>query len=115
VHCLSNTTDLALGFVGAHSLSERRIFIRRSELPTTWRVSSGYEACLPPDTVYIDRPSPPPPIPAAVLAGAFGAGSGYLPIEAVYSRGGTLVGYTAKARDCIDCRTRGASVRPSFW
>ena len=115
VHSLSNAADLALGFIGAHSLTERRIFVRRSELPRSWRVLTGYESCLPPDTVFIDRPSPPPPNPAAVLASAFGTGSGYLPIETVYTPRGALAGYTAKSRDCVDCRTRGASVRPSFW
>lgn len=112
---IGNNSDIALGYIGAHSLSEKRIFIRRPELPATWRVLTGYESCQPPDTVFIDRPSPPPPNPAVILAGTFGAGSSYLPIEAVYTPRGVLMGYTAKSRDCIDCRTRGASVRPSFW
>ncbi len=114
VHCLSNAADLALGFVGAHSLTEKRIFIRRQELPSAWTVSTGYENCLPPDSVFIDRP-PPVRYPEAILAAAFAPGSGSLPIEAIYSKAGALVGYTTKSNDCVDCRTRGAAVRPAFW
>jgi hypothetical protein len=112
IRCL-NGTDIAVGFVGAHSLTERRIFIRRAALPSNWRLSNGYESCLPPDTVFLDRPSPPPPNPVLVLQGAFGNGAS-LPIDGLYNLGG-LYAYTAKSRDCIDCRTRGAAVKPSFW
>ncbi|GAB3574346.1 DUF4249 domain-containing protein [Hymenobacter daeguensis] len=112
IHCL-NGTDVAVGFIGAHSLTERRIFIRRSALPTAWRVSNGYESCLPPDTVFLDRPSPPTPNPVLILQSAFAAGSN-LPIYPLY-KNGVINAYTAKSRDCIDCRTRGASVKPSYW
>ncbi|UOQ66606.1 DUF4249 domain-containing protein [Hymenobacter volaticus] len=112
VHCLDDETELALGFVGVHSVAEKRIFIRRSELPRNWFVQTGYESCLPPDTVFLFKPVPPPPV-AQILLGNFG-GPNYLPIEPVYDNG-FVVGYLAKSRDCIDCRTRGTSVKPSFW
>jgi hypothetical protein len=114
VRCLSNTAAVALGFVGAHSLTEQRIFIRRSELPGAWRVPSGYESCVPPDTVFLYKPMPSDPI--AKIQGAF-SGSGYLPIEPLYGSGGNnqVDAYTGKSRDCIDCRTRGSSVKPSYW
>lgn len=114
VHCLDTPADIALGFVGAHSLTEKRIFIGRQELPRAWRVPTGYESCLPPDTVYIDRP-PPVRYPALILESNFGSGSGFLPIQTLYNLAGGISGYTAKSRDCIDCRTRGTSVRPTFW
>ncbi|HEX8330223.1 MAG TPA: DUF4249 domain-containing protein [Hymenobacter sp.] len=114
VRCLNNESDLALGYVGAHSVTEKRLFIRRQELPSTWFVQTGYETCLPPDSVFIDRPSPPPPNPAVILQGAFSSGA-YLPIEAILNKQASIIGYTAKSRDCIDCRTRGTAVKPSFW
>ena len=112
VHCLDDETELALAFVGVHSVIEKRIFIRQSELARTWFVRTGYESCLPPDTVFLFKSIPPPPI-AQILGGSFG-GPNYLPIEPVYDRG-FVIGYLAKTRDCIDCRTRGTSVKPSFW
>ncbi|MBF9235857.1 DUF4249 domain-containing protein [Hymenobacter sp. BT683] len=115
VRCLSAPDQLALGFVSAHSCTEKRLFIARQELPQEWDVRTGYEGCLPPDTVYIDRPNPPIPNPVVILYGAFNPLSGNLPIEPVYGPGPVLQGYTAKSRDCIDCRTRGTTVRPTFW
>ena len=108
VHNLSNPAEIVLGYVGAHSLSEKRIFISRPELPRTWPVRTGYEDCLPPDTVTLGRP------PASTLQSYFG-GTGMLPIEPVFDKKGGLRGYTGKSRDCIDCRTRGTSTKPSFW
>ncbi|MDO7847975.1 DUF4249 domain-containing protein [Hymenobacter sp. M29] len=113
VRCLNSPSDAALGFIGAHSMTEKRIFIRRAELPRAWLVKNGYESCQPPDSVFFDR-GMPPPNPAQVLQSIFGAGSA-LPIEELYNKMGVLNGYTAKSRDCIDCRTRGTSVKPSFW
>jgi hypothetical protein len=114
VRCLNGASDLALGYVGAHSLTEKRLFIRRQEVPRTWVVQSGYEGCIPPDSVFIDRPSPPPPNPAAILQSAFSGGA-FLPIDVILSKQGNLIGYTAKSRDCVDCRTRGTAAKPSFW
>ena len=97
----NNATAVALGYVGAHSLSEKRIFIARPQLPAAWRPLTGYESCMPPDTV---RPG----------AETYAFGPNYLPIYATY-KNGSLVGYLAATADCIDCRKRGAAVKPSFW
>jgi hypothetical protein len=116
MHSLSNTAEVVLGFVGAHSLTEKRIFVTRNQLPTNWLVQNGYENCRPPDTVYIDRPSPPPPNPPMILESAFNPQSGILPINRLFKAGSSdIIGYTAKSRDCIDCRTRGTTVKPSYW
>ncbi|MGY3088563.1 hypothetical protein ACVWYF_001596 [Hymenobacter sp. UYAg731] len=96
VHCLSNEDELAFGFVGAHSLAQKRIFIERSQLPFDWPFVSGYEACVPPDTAKGNV------IP--LLRTGF-----VLPVSEV--RGGI----TVATLDCIDCRRRGSSNRPAFW
>ena len=103
VHCLSTPTEPVLGFVGAHSLVEKRLFLARRDLPAYWRPASGYEGCFPPDTLKLDSSRP-----LITLQSYFGNGSN-IPIEKVPA------GYTAQSRDCIDCRTRGTSVKPSFW
>ena len=113
VRCLTNPNTPALGYVGAHSLAEKRIFIARTDLPRSQRVLSGYESCIPPDTVYLDRPNPPGP-PAVILQSAFAAQQ-FLPIDPVRNAQNVLIGYTGKDRNCIDCRTRGTVVKPSFW
>jgi len=115
VHCSSDETEIALGYIGAHSLAEKRIFISRLELPSTWNVLTGYEDCVPPDTVYIDRPDLPPPNPPQILEGAFNPQTGTWPIAPLLGKSSELIGYTAASVDCVDCRTRGTATRPSFW
>ena len=116
VRGLTDPDEIALGYVGAHSVTEKRLFINRRELPAGWRPRSGYEACLPPDTIFIvPRPPQGGPIDVpAVLAGAFST-QALLPIFAVSDIDKKIIGYLAKSRDCVDCRTRGTHVRPSFW
>ncbi|WP_201977687.1 DUF4249 domain-containing protein [Hymenobacter rubidus] len=115
VRCLSSPTDLTLGFIGAHSVTEKRIFITPQELPSNWHTLSGYETCQPPDTVSL-YPPPPAPTPAEILASTFNPATGLLPIMPIYAAtGAKVLAYTAKSRDCVDCRTRGASTKPSYW
>ncbi|GAA4031448.1 DUF4249 domain-containing protein [Hymenobacter glaciei] len=109
VHCLSNSADLALGFVGAHSVTEKRLFVDRRDLPRHWPTPSGYEACYPPDTVWLSKP--PLKYPQEALKSYFASGE-YIPIEHITLLG---IGYTGKSRDCVDCRTRGSAIKPSFW
>ena len=113
VHALTNTSEVVLGFVGVHSVTEKRIFIARTELPDPRAVLTGYEACIPPDSVFVPtRGVFPPPKPEEVLEAAFNQPQ-YLPITDFSTpKGG---GYLAQSRDCIDCRTRGTTVKPSFW
>jgi len=114
VQCLSNPAEPVLGFVGAHSLTEKRIFIARNQLPPDWPLADGYESCVPPDTVYLFKKPSGKPAPAERLESNFNPSSGVLPIDALLERG-VVIGYTAKGRECIDCRTRGTVVKPSFW
>lgn len=104
IRCLNDESELALGFITAHSLAQKRLFIKRGELPFTWPIQSSYEDCLPVDTV---KPSRTLPL-EVFLKTVFGRPN-YLPIEIVPG------GYTAKYRDCIDCRLRGTAVKPDFW
>ena len=67
---------------------------------------------MPPDSVFLYKPPPSPPI-AVTLESNFNPTTGLLPISPIIV--GTVIGYTAKKRDCIDCRLRGSSVRPGFW
>lgn len=103
VQCLSDNSEIALGYVGAHSVAEKRIFISNDELPADSRQLNGYEACYPPDTTLLKD------VDNDYRTGVL------IPIETLRSRGGTIVGYTKSVIDCIDCRKRGTAVRPSFW
>ncbi|GAB3878124.1 hypothetical protein GCM10028824_39440 [Hymenobacter segetis] len=98
VHCLNDDAALAMGFVGVRSVEQQRLFIRRSELPFDWKVSSGYDNCVP-DTVILRK---------EIIQSVFGGGQN---VPLAYIRGGVL----GIDRDCVDCRLHGTTVKPSFW
>lgn len=102
VQCLTDPTEPVLGYVGAHSQTEKRIFISRSELPNSLRIASEYDGrCARLDTLPVYekyRFSSPGIVPVGIIVGAFG-----------------ISGYTWSIPTCIDCRRRGTDVRPSYW
>jgi hypothetical protein len=96
VHCLSDDSELAFGYVGAHSIEEKRIFITRSQLPLTLAIATGYDDCIADTVVSRDIP------------GVFGF-AGNIPVAVI--SGGAL-GTTV---ECVDCRLRGTTVKPAYW
>ncbi|HEX8348727.1 MAG TPA: DUF4249 domain-containing protein [Hymenobacter sp.] len=102
VHCLSDDTEIALGYIGAHSLQEKRIFVSRVNVPTAWRLQTGYEGCIPLDTIKVEN-----------VRNFFN--DNIVPVGEALSDTGGLIGYTYSTPNCVDCRRRGTAVRPSFW
>ncbi|MCA8831458.1 DUF4249 domain-containing protein [Hymenobacter pini] len=105
VHCLSNETEPVLGFVGAQSVVEQRLFIKRSEMPAGFPRGTGYGFC---DIFVIPQPDDPdPPTYAQIME--FFEKSGAVPL----SKGPGFYDYASP--ECADCRTKGTNKRPSFW
>ncbi len=99
-HCTTNPSDQVIGFVGCSSVSEKRIFIDRTELPQV-QIYSGYEICSVDTVPNIQRP----------MVYYFGSGYG-VPIMP-YEQGAFILGSSA---GCVDCRVRGGTtVMPDFW
>jgi len=96
LHCLANPDEPVLGYIGVQSVTEKRLFIERSQLPQTWRVPSGYESCA------VDTVTPKFYISAfqTLLR---------VPVDKVNQ------GVTSTTVGCVDCRTRGSAVKPDFW
>ncbi|RYU79695.1 DUF4249 domain-containing protein, partial [Hymenobacter persicinus] len=109
VHNLSDPDEVVLGFVGAQSVTQQRIFIDNKQLPQimpTWRAITGYEAEVCGFTVY-PPPLGPPPLPVNVF---FRDGT-FVPIDEISPQRS----YTYSTAECVDCRKRGTNVKPSFW
>ena len=112
VHCLSDANELVVGYVGASSMTEKRLFIDRSEFPASAAFLTGYEnQCQVPDTVYL----PTWYTPIRPLSLAVGFTQEYLPLHQSFDSRGILEGYTRSMALCADCRLRGTNVKPSFW
>ncbi|PSR56124.1 DUF4249 domain-containing protein [Adhaeribacter arboris] len=114
IHCVTNPTEPIIGFIGAHSETQKRIFVDREELPKTWgRFSTGYEDCPPLDSIVIDyiRYFTIEDVETYFAPGI------YLPVTPIYPPVGIprLIGYTAASISCVDCRLRGTNIKPDFW
>ena len=116
VHRVGNAAEPVLGFVGAHTVQSKRLFIARQDLPaeTTAQFDSPYAECTigaeylcdPLSGACIDYPKTllyqdPGTVPIAVVED---------PTTHV-SPGG----YSGSSVACVDCRTRGSITKPSFW
>ncbi|MDO7875099.1 DUF4249 domain-containing protein [Hymenobacter sp. ASUV-10] len=100
LHNVSDSNELVIGYLGAHSMTEKRIFIRRAQLPAEWRIQSGYDDCIPPNILYFTA--------IRNLNNIFGTYS-IIPLYQVPE------GYAITSKECVDCRLRGTDVRPAFW
>ncbi len=99
--CTTDTTAKVIGFVGCTSEIEKRIFIRRAQIPEV-PVFTGYESCAA-DTV---KPG---------FYNLFEDGS-QLPISQAVIPPGVVVGYMGASRDCMICSLHGGTpVKPDFW
>jgi len=111
VHRVDVAGEPVLGYVGAHTVQQQRLFIDRSELPfrNDWEYDSPYKACTASNLYFCDK-----------------NGCDYEGIVRILSQPDNVVlndigdpdfglGYSAATVECADCRTRGSSTKPSFW
>jgi hypothetical protein len=107
VHALDDSAEAVLGYVGVHSVTEKRLFIdATTQLPTPAPRAVGvdpfYEKCevtelLPPAALDQERRG------------------GLVVIKPNYFLTGALKSYDMSSAACVDCRVRGTNVKPSFW
>jgi hypothetical protein len=106
VHCLTDASEPVLGYVGAHSVTQARLFIDYNDLPKPLpRIANNpYETCAI-DTVLVRD----------------GFELFRLGLEVPFDAWATpppnskVIGYFAATTECVDCRVRGTNVKPSFW
>jgi hypothetical protein len=116
MHRVGTPDEPVLGFVGAHTVEQKRLFIVPAEmnLPTGWTFTTPYAACkniiepvpdsldMWPNIIYI-----PQTRNFTELS--------YVAVDYTLDRDGNPNGYLGSTRDCVDCRTRGSNVKPTFW
>jgi len=114
VHCTTDATIPAIGYVTAGTIQQKRIYIDNSELPKTDAWLTAYPYNCGQDTALYYNPKTKLnevaefliPLPPALLAtqGWFGNPPAMNPI-----------GYLYSDPECVDCTLRGTVVKPSFW
>lgn len=101
IHGQTDPGETVIGYFNAGTVEEKRLFVRRNELPVeiTWN-SSGIHGCMR-DTVYL-----------ADLDQVYQPTT--LILDAIYNP--LLIGYTTSEAACADCRVLGGTTtRPPFW
>ncbi len=103
ITCVSDSSEIVVGFISASSITEKRIFIKREELPQL-NINTLYQDC------YIDEL----PYIRDTMIYWFESGS-YIPVQPKEVLG-RVVAVSYSYNKCVDCRKLGGSnQKPSFW
>lgn len=108
VHALADAAEPVLGYVGAHSVAEKRLFIDGASFPTPRPGSVLF------DPAYATCVGTVQSLNILLALPQFKQGL-TIPIKPSVSLSGDTVGATFSTPNCVDCRLRGTNVKPSFW
>ena len=105
INPVNNEDGKVLGFIGASTLKEERIFIDRLDLPYNNIPNFSIGFCVP-DTILNNPDS---------LRDFFASGFN-LPTLALTGFTGNITHYIGASKSCVDCRLEGGTTdRPLFW
>jgi len=98
IHCLTDSSETVIGYIGAGSAQQSRIFISNKEMPSRWNPipeCGEWHVPMTLDSIlyYFD-------------------GGGYTPIEYDDPPGSSVYG---AAESCVDCTLTGTLIKPPFW
>jgi hypothetical protein len=109
VHNTANAEEPVIGFVSVGTMSTKRIFIDRDDLPREWILKYPYD-CSQDSTLYVNPTTKANDVAAYIISGI------YLPTYAITGpMGGPAIGYGRTSYQCADCTLRGYKRRPGFW
>nr|WP_294948919.1 DUF4249 domain-containing protein [uncultured Mucilaginibacter sp.] len=116
---IHNTADAkipVIGFVSISTTQSKRIYINRTDLPSTpeWRNQYPYEGCGTSTAVYESI------LGNTVRAYIIDIQEINYPIAAIIRKNprtglDEIAGFTYSTRGCVDCTLRGSPHRPAFW
>jgi hypothetical protein len=109
-HCVSNPSELVIGYLSVGQVSSKRIFISASQLLPTY--SPVYPCDCKQDTIFANNPRLSDP-------NLLDARSPYLTIMGLFippaNPFGLPTAFTYSTILCVDCTVRGAKIPPAFW
>jgi hypothetical protein len=98
ITCVDNPAEPVIGFLEVSQVHFKRIFIKRSEVPS-WRYIQPCSQI----SMYNNKDS----------IEAYGSPAPVVPEEVASNN--TILKFFASTRDCIDCTVRGTLTKPDFW
>lgn len=99
IHCLTDSTEKVIGYIGAGSIQQSRLFISNSEMPFGWNQGGNCtEYDVPKDSVEY-----------------YLSGSSYIPYATDPPGAFMPNGYFSASASCVDCTLSGTLVKPNFW
>jgi hypothetical protein len=99
IHCMTDSSERVIGYVGAGSTQQQRLFISNSEMPPGWNQSGNCtEIDVPADSVKF-----------------YLAGTSYIPYATDPPGAFIPKGYFSASATCVDCTLTGSPVKPTFW
>lgn len=100
IHCVTNPSEMVLGYFSAHSVSTKRIFIESLKNPTSVALTEA-ERCL---------------VDSVEIADVSKRAQSQLILNPITNIMGLTIGYTMAYPGCVDCRMMGGTnVKPDFW
>ena len=116
IHCVTNPAELVIGYISASTVTSKRVFISKAALPANLYASPNFGCKL--DTfLFVHVIGPYLTVndedqffnynkSKAILA---------IPVQAIYSMRGDIIGHQGAKPICVDCTLRGTNKKPSFW
>lgn len=113
IHCVSNPAQPVIGYISVGTVTTKRIFIDKSELPN-WGATDLY--CLAPEQQEVFHASPPYPVDD-IAKYLIPLTSTKIIIEQYLESPpyGAINYYVTTSRLCGDCSVRGKLAPPPFW
>ena len=99
IHCVSNPLEPVIGYIDICPIQEKRIYINRKSLPDWNYTQSCSEIEVPNNSDSIA-------IKALFLLPTY---------PKTDPMTGRIISFFAAPPECVDCKLRGSSIKPSFW
>lgn len=95
IRCVTTPTEPVIGFIGIANRMEKRIWIKRSDVPDWFYSQDCFTYTVPTDSVEFY--------------------SYLMPTVPVEYDNGAVKSYLGVSPVCVDCMLRGVNTKPSFW
>jgi hypothetical protein len=116
IQCLTNPAEPVIGYISTGTITYKRIFITKNQLPN-WFTTSAYPSCQT-DSIFVHTsPRVPHPILDEYVnyKNAQFAGNALLQIPISQFLSGKDTCYISAEPICVDCTLRGIKIPPAYW